>query len=712
MPSLRTLACVTCFSVSQATIAAAGSVTETSGRPQAPSRDVRQDTLVVDLAVDTAQFLSVTSPIAVTVSRPLAADEGTLALVIDGNDVSALAEAQPRGLRYQPSVEPLPPGTPEVVVYLRKGGTWTELRRFRLKVLTAGGFRRIAAQPQATLGNKGQLASGEEGFPPPERPTYQDFSLNGALTTTHEHARFTLETSSAFVGTSRRNEALRFGLRQDRAPLVDLASYQVALRSGGMRLALGHTSFGNSRHLVNGFGSRGATLSWGTPATQVSVAAMGAASMVGWDQLLPVTNGNHRVMAASLRRELLPRRPGALQVDATWIDASMLPRTGFTQGAVVDAEASDGGSLQLSAATPGQRLRLASGLARSRFANPALDRQLSGDSTLVAVEREARMARFVEAGVTPVQGARLGVLGTLTTTLNGRHERVDPLYRSVVAPVQADRQQDGADASISLGALSGQLALTRARDNLAGIASLLTTRTETRSAGAALTVARLLRTTRHAAWLPLLTWTFSHTHQFGADVPVGGVFAPDHVPDQASELRDLGAQWQHGAWRLAMRSNRAEQDNRQPGRVAADFASGSDALSIGWGFGQAGDLALDLGHDFQESRERRERQATRRATLNTNLRRGQSTSIVLALSLLRTRPPAGPVTLNSEQRLEVTQPLSFLRDRSGGTRGQAFVRFGRTTARLPDFARQALDPLALLRQRQWTISSGLNLRVL
>ncbi len=678
---------------------------------RAMSQAVRQDSLVVNLAVDTAQFISVTTPVEITINRSLTDDEGTLALVIGGNDVSALAESQGRGLRYQPTVEPLPSGTPEVVVYLRKGSVWTELRRFRIKVLTAGGFRRITAQPHATLGNKGQLASGEDGVPPPARPTYQDFSLNGSLTTTHEHPRFTLETSSAYVGTSRRPEALRFGLRKDRAPLVDLAAYQMSLRSGRMHLALGHTSFGTSRHLVNGFGSRGATLSWTGPATQVSVAAMGAASMVGWDQLLPVTNGNHRVMAASVRRQLLPRRPGAIQVDATWIDASMLPRTGFNQGGVVDAEASDGGSLQLSAATPGQRVRLASGLARSRFANPALDRQLSGDSTLVAVEREARMARFVEAGVTPLQGVPLGVLGTLTTALNGRHERVDPLYRSVVAPAQADRQQDGADASISLGALSVQLALTCSRDNLAAISSLLTTRTEAQTAGAALTLARLLRVRRGAAWLPILTWTLNSTHQFGADVPVGGVFAPDQVPNQRSGIRDLGAQWQRGTWRLSLRSNRAEQDNRQPGRVAADFASGSDALSLGWGFGQAGDVSLDLGRDFQESRERRERQATRRATLNTNLRRGPSTSMVLALSLLRTRPPTGPVTFNSEQRVEVMQPLAFLRDRSGGSRGQAFVRFGRTTARLPDFALLATDPFALRRQRQWTVSSGLNLRV-
>ena len=84
---------------------------------------------------------------------------------------------------------------------------------------------------------------------------------------------------------------------------------------------------------------------------------------------------------------------------------------------------------------------------------------------------------------------------------------------------------------------------------------------------------------------------------------------------------------------------------------------------------------------------------------------------MLAISLLQTRPPTGPSTVNGEQRAELTQPLTLLRDASGGARGQFFLRLGRSTARLPDFARQTIDPMSQLRQRQWALSSGLNLRV-
>lgn len=669
------------------------------------------DSLRVVVAVDTVRYVPNTTPIEIRLHHGLHEDEGALVLTVGGVDVTALAERTPMGLRYRPGVEPLPHGRTEVVVYRTTGAAWIELQRVTLKVLTAGGFRRIEAQPQGTLTNKGQLSSSTRGMPEPERPRYQDFGFNGSLGATHEHEHFTVESSTNLVGASRREEALRFGLRQDAAPRLDLSDYRVSLRTARTTLVVGHTSFGASRHLVNGFGARGATVAWTRGGTTVGMAAMGGASTVGWDQLLPVTNGDHRVVAVSLGRELLPTRPGAMRLDATWLDASMLPRGGFTQGAVIDAEASDGGALQFSAATPGQRLRLTSGVSRSRFVNPLRDAQLEGDTLLVAMERETRTARFVEASFAPVQGRILPLLGAVQAALTVRHERVDPLYRSVVAPVQADRQQDGGDLTLTLGALNGQVTVNRSHDNLTELPGFMTTRDRVRTASLAAPLAQLLRVTKRAEWLPIVSWSLNRTHQAGDGVPEGGIFTADQVPDQLSRNRDLGAQWQFGQWRVGVRSNRAHQDNRQVGRAAADFASGSDALSIGSSFGSAADVSLDLGDDFQESLERAERSTTRRATLNANFRRGQSTSLMVAFSLLRTTPPSGPVTLNTDQRVEITQPLTVLRDASGGARGQLFLRFGRTTARLPDFARQKNDPQAVQQQRQWMVTSGFNLRV-
>ena len=129
-------------------------------------------------------------------------------VLVGGVDVSALVERRGQRLVYRPTVAPRPAGATEIIVYQKRGADWAELRRVTVKVLTTAGFTRIAFTPTTTLGNKGQLSEGRsEGTPAPERSTFQDFVLNGSLTTTHEAPRFTIESSSNYMGVSRREEA-------------------------------------------------------------------------------------------------------------------------------------------------------------------------------------------------------------------------------------------------------------------------------------------------------------------------------------------------------------------------------------------------------------------------------------------------------------------------------------------------------------------------
>ncbi len=700
---------VACFALggamsATATRASAQGPTQASGEAPLP--------LVVATTIDTAEHLAARSVLEFALNRPLAADEGELVMTVGGVDVTALAERAGLRLVYRPTFAPIPAGTTDIVVYRKRGAQWTELRRLTIKVLTATGFTHIAATPSATIGNKGQLAEGRSaGIAQPDRPTYQDLVLNGSLQTTHERSRFVVETSSSYVGSSRRQEALRFFQRQEAAPRLDLANYRVMVRAGGASLTLGNTMFGSSRHLINGFGSRGASLSWSQRGTHLSVGALNAAPMVGWDNLVGLNRANNRVFGASVGRELLPARPGAMKVDLTMLSASMLPLGGFRQGAVLDAEQSAGGAFQLAMATPGQRARFAGGISRSRFDNPPLDPQLTGDTTVQAVARDSRSARFVESSLGVLQNRSLPGLGAATLGVGYRHERVDPLYRSVTTPVQADRQNDAVDVTFSLGTVSGQFAGSWSRDNLSQVKTLLTTRSRGNSANLSVPMAQLVRATRTAPYWPMLSFSLNRLHQFGDGLPDGGVFRAQDVPDQISTNRDIGAHWQLGRLRVVARQNRSHQDNRQDSRQRADFRAGSDALSLGMALTARADVAVDIGDDFQRSEERDEQTDTKRITLNANVRRGQGTSLVLALSMLNTRPPTGPATLNSEQRAEFTQPLAFWKDATGGSRGQLFVRFARSTARLPDFLQVATNAMARVTQTQWAISSGFNLRV-
>jgi len=690
-------------------------LTITSGFGAVPAISQAQgavEPLAVVSAPDTSSVIGSDTPLRFSLNRPLSRDDGSLIVMVGGVDVTSLVDIDGANITYRPEVVRLPAGESPVTLYVKRDGRWSELSRTTMHVAHAGGFERIAVGRTATIGNRGQLALGRSStLPEPDREVFQDFVLNAALNTTHERPDFTIETSSNYVGVSRQQEALRFGTRQDAAPRVDLSDYRVTARRGTTSLTLGHTSSGGSRHLVNGFSSRGAALTMGRGTTTLTVGALNGSPLVGWDHLVGFNRARHRILGASLGGEVVPSRPGLLRLEGTLLDASVRPIAGFRQGAVLDAERSTGGALQFAAQTPDQRVRLSGGLTRSRFGNPMTDSELLGDTVVRAVQRETNWARYLEGGVNLLQGRRLPLLGTVTLGVGFQHEHVDPLFRSIPAAAQADLRRNASDATLSLGAISGQFSRSTLRDNLAGLRTILTTVGEQQSGNVAVPLAQLVRAQgRVATLLPMMSYSASRTHQQAAGMPEGGVYKESELPNHVSLGHDIGAQWQFGAWRVGVRRNRARQDNRQPGRALSDFSSGTDAVTVSTALGQAGDVSIDLGDDFQRSEERDEQTDTRRATVSVNLRRGQGTSVVIGGSLLHTSPPSGPATVNGEQRVEIVQPLAFLRDATGAARGQFFLRFGRSTARLPDFALLATNPDALTSQRQWTVSSGLNLR--
>jgi hypothetical protein len=288
----------------------------------------------------------------------------------------------------------------------------------------------------------------------------------------------------------------------------------------------------------------------------------------------------------------------------------------FTQSAIVDAEESAGGTVQISGALPNQRLRFVSGFTRSRFENPARDPELLGNLVARRPLLETRGARFVEASAVLLQNARLIVGPAATVTVGLRDERVDPLFRSVAAQVAADRQQDAVDATISIGPITAQLSQSRNRDNLGRVASALTTLGLASTASVAVPTAQLLGVRSRSALFPMLTMALNRVHQFADGIPPGGAFRPSDLPDQLNSIADVSAQWQVGRLRLAIRSNGVNQDNRQEQREKADFASGVRVVSLGATLGSRGDISVDAADEFQTAKERSETTRVRRVTLN------------------------------------------------------------------------------------------------
>ncbi len=270
---------------------------------EAETRARRQElTIAADFV--TKASVSPNEQIGLTINRPLSPAEGRLAILIGHTDATNLFAATANGLSYTPNLIPLPVGETQVSVYLvSPGDEWRQVAQFPLRVAEQQAIaqpqadspaalpaaveavaRRFVLTPALTLGFKSQAA--ETHFPEtnrPERPTFNDFTLQGSLKTEAKRGWFDMQNQFDVAGSSFRNEALRFGQLGNAAPKIDLSSYLMQFQLGRTNLQVGQISYGSNRLLMNSYSSRGLmfTLPLGKR-TDFSVSAMNGSSIVGW----------------------------------------------------------------------------------------------------------------------------------------------------------------------------------------------------------------------------------------------------------------------------------------------------------------------------------------------------------------------------------------------------------------------------------------------
>ena len=549
------------------------------------------------------QYVAATTPIVLTLSRTLDRTDGVVVVMIGAADVTALFERRGAELAYRARSMPLPAGEHDVVVYLVNHDEWKELARACDRSPHAARLHENpAVAPTAAMNNKGQLAQRTTtAAAPTDRPTFQDLQLSTGLHSTQERGAWVFDGQANAVGVTNRREALRFAQDSTDAPRFDLAGYTLSLKRGASSLALGDVTVGANRYLANGFAARGIAASIGGRALSVALGALGGSPEVGWDHPIGFTRPEHRVATATINAELRPDQPGTLHLDATLVNGSLLPRSGFSRGALTDAERSTGAGLQLSAALPSQRVRMSAGIAESRFANPH-DPLLADTLTIKPLAAVQRTARFVEGNAVLVRQMKVFALPALTLEVGVRREHVDPLYRSVAVGTQSDVLANGGSFTVTFGALNLQGTLSRANDNLAAVPSLMRTFTRTMNTQATLPIAALFgRANPGAAW-PTLTYTVGRTGQLGTTVADSTPFTPNDLPDLVATTHDAGVQWQGAAWRASYRFNSSLQDNRQPVRSNADQLGTTHTINIGRTLSQHLDASVDASAERHNTR--------------------------------------------------------------------------------------------------------------
>ncbi len=613
-------------------------------------------------------------------NRDLRNGEGRLAVFVGVTDLTSLFRLEPRSLNYQPTILPLPAGANTLTVYLvRPDDDWKRLVSFQLNVKAPqaenaakenadpDGDRPAAlpeVRPNAEPENEtATTESKREGlkmeFTPslslnvksqnqiltfpresvPERNPFTDLAGQGSVNVKVTNRGWSFVNQFDLAGSSFRQEALRFGELGERAPRIDLSSYLVSIEKGRFKFNMGHVSFGTNRHLISGFSSRGVnvTIPIGK-GNEVSLAAMNGTAIVGFDNLIGVSRKKHSVLSATFAREFIKERPNGLRVEFSVTRGSLLPLTSLNQGAVNDAEKSSGFGFRVVGSTKDQRLRFEAGFTRSRFTNPA-DLQLSEGQTLTEIRPATRNARYAEISFDFIQGLKFWKEKKLKLTGTFRHEEIQPLFRSIAASTQADRRQNQFEVTASFGEINFTYGNLRDNDNLNDIPTILKTLNRRHNVVISIGLNSFFTPAKPKKWLPQLSYTYDHTHQFGAFLPANGDFAdPSQVPDQDSFNQSVNAVWQlTKRVGITYAYNRTFQDNKQPGRDLADLASSVNGVSVTTKPFDSLELAFEFGREelknFEQPRVDRTFKAGTKAVWQTPFLKNSVFSGSLATTL-------------------------------------------------------------------------------
>jgi hypothetical protein len=574
------------------------------------------------------------------------------------------------------------------------------------------GFEKWASVPSLTLAIKSQPAQFD--FPassrPKERATFTDgtlqFSLRGEMT----RGRFGAQTQFDFAGSTFQGEALRFGTLGPKAPQVDLSSYLAQFKLGRAKVAIGSTSFGTARHLINGFSSRGITVT--VPMTKrfdLSVAAMNGTSVVGYGNFFGLSKSKHQLQSATIGIEFLPKRPGGVRLEISGLNAYIQALNSVSQGSVNDVERSKGGSVRLLATDKAGRFKFDGGFTRSQSRNPSDPLLYQGTNT-VAVPFLTRNARYIDVSYDLLRAYSLTKSKQVSLNVAVRHEQVDPLFKSLGASAGADKRENDFQLTGSIGEIGFQAGHSRFNDNLQHIASILQSLTRSEQFSIALPAAALWGgTSSTSKYLPRLSYGRSDTHQFGAAIPVNGGFEinPGAVPNQYSTNHTFSAEWQFQKVTLGYSYNRSFTNNQQRGHERSDFVNQTMGTRVGFNPTKKLNLSFDFTRDGANDLEHTKLARTWRVgpsanwTLNKHMTWTAGLSNTVAGDSTRTNG-----SRNTEFETQCSYNVGIDRGELKKVQTQMFIRYADRYARSHD---SVVGTSALTRVK--IFNAGLNITI-
>jgi len=523
------------------------------------------------------QWVDADAKVRIELDGLLAADD--IRVFIGNSDLTQLFERRKNELIFQPGIIDLPDGENEIKLYTVKDHEWNEAGTVQIRVREFAGLDRFKITPQLNLAVKAQLREGHSpDAGPPVRAKFHDFTGQGGVGLDLARNDFSMQVRSNFIGTSYRNEALRFAQKGNHAPKVDLSDYLVTLNKGAAKLTIGHDQFQGGRYILASAVNRGINASYSF-GDRVSLAATAQSTteIVGYDNALGLKKADNRTYGAKISAEVF-ERPGALKVEGLVSQGYRLSDPGFNVGEITDAERSRTMALRASASTPESMLMAEMEVARSRYVNPN-DPALNQGGGIVPVNETSDSAVFGRLLFNAYQG-QFESGKPISLSLSYEYERVAPLYKTVGTFPQADVMRQLVATNAMLGDVAVSVSLQEMHDNLDDIPTILTTKTRQLLSNVSMPLKSMLAGDdgggSFSFILPNLNATYSLVHQFGDNRPdlnpLSG-FSLGHIPDQMTKILEFSANWSGEIWSLNYIHNRSKQDNRQLGRGNADFVN-------------------------------------------------------------------------------------------------------------------------------------------
>ncbi len=571
--------------------------------------------LTVEKPSFAGQTLKRNDTLQVRLSRALLPSDGQVAICIGPLDLSKQTRAvDATTFSAEPTGTVLPAGQHDVVVHLIRGDEWIDLARFAVTVegdTTPAAAETKGIESRFTIGAKGQIYATESGTTKAgKRPRFQDMTTTGALSWDGKPVGWDAKTSANLTGVSHRNEAPRFGTDGVNADKLDLNDYKAEFTRGDAKFAVGHLSYGNHPLLLNNRESRGFSMGYAiTPWLDVSATALRATSIVGFDDFFGLSTVSHRIYAATLGVELMPEKRGLLRGELIFMDALAQPQSNVNQGQIPDSEKSRGLGMRLASADPDGRWKAEALWARSRYINPTSP-ELAQGSELVPVKEETRDAYQLDAAYQLIKDAKwLGDKWPVNVRAIAHYEYAEPLFKSLGASFIADQKLMRYAGEMRVGEVALTLTGSEKSDNVKTIPTILKTGTYEKLGQLMVPLPSIFGTSEKPANLwPAVQLESRRVRQYTLRIPDGTSARSSFWPDQINLTHKAALNWNHEPYTVSYTMEIGDQDNRQPGREAADFLIHTHGLTVGWKVSDK--LALNLGYNRSRNYSYEKVQAT------------------------------------------------------------------------------------------------------